>query len=507
MLQRSPGTGRLDSSQTPCKSARCVGNSRFIFATWRLCVSQNRRAPILLLALAVLLLAACSPVAPPWLQTRPGTIGAAGLGDSLYPTLGNDGYDVIHYDLALDIAAELDELAGVATIAAVAAQPLTQFNLDLAGLTVDTVIVDDAPAAFTRAGHELTITPATPLPAGERFTTTVAYHGAPQPIMDPAVGFSRIGWQQEDDTIYVINEPSGAMTWFPSNNHPLDKATFTYRITAPEPQVVAANGVLAEEVDNGATRTYVWEMRDPMATYLAALYVGDFEIVTASGPDGEPIRYYFPPDLDAGRRRAFARVPEMMAFYRELLGAPYPFDSYGGVVVPLQLGYAMENQTMNLFGLDSANEFTVAHELMHEWFGNHVTLGDWQDIWLNEGFAYYLPLMWAESLGVLDADALALSQWRMLDARGSVGPATVPQDDLFGESVYVRGGLTLHALRQTVGDEPFAAILREYYRRHAGSNATTADFVAVANDVSGQDLTAFFDAWLYQEELPPLPGA
>ncbi len=201
MLQRSTGTGRLDSSQTPCKSARCVGNSRFIFATRRLCVSQNRRAPILLLALAVLLLAVCSPVAPPWLQTRPGTIGAAGLGDSLYPTLGNDGYDVIHYELALDIAGELDDLAGVATIAAVAAQPLTQFNLDLAGLTVDTVIVDDAPAAFTRAGHELTITPATPLPAGERFTTTVAYHGAPQPIMDPAVGFSRIGWQQEDDTI------------------------------------------------------------------------------------------------------------------------------------------------------------------------------------------------------------------------------------------------------------------------------------------------------------------
>jgi aminopeptidase N len=100
---------------------------------------------------------------------------------------------------------------------------------------------------------------------------------------------------------------------------------------------------------------------------------------------------------------------------------------------------------------------------------------------------------------------MALSQWRMLDARGSVGPATVPQDDLFGASVYVRGGLTLHALRRTVGDATFKAILREYYRRHAGGNATTADFIAVANAVSRQDLTAFFDAWLYQEELPPLP--
>lgn len=461
----------------------------------------------LLLGLTTLLFAACGPVPPPWQRASGGTVGAAGLGDSLYPTLGNSGYDVQHYDLTLDIDPAQGAVTGVATLAAVATQPLTRFNLDLAGLTVDEATVAGAPATFAQRANELTITPAAALATGERFTMTVAYHGQPQPIMDPSVGFSRIGWQQEGDTIYVINEPSGAMTWFPSNNHPLDKATFTFRITAPAPLIVAANGVETEVIDNGATRTYVWEMRDPMATYLAAIYVGDFEIVTASGPNGEPIRYYFPPDLDAGRRRAFARVPEMMAFYSDLLGAPYPFDVYGGVVVPLQLGYAMENQTMNLFGLDSANEFTVAHELMHEWFGNHVTLGDWQDIWLNEGFAYYLPLMWAESLGVLDADAMTLSQWRMLNARGSIGPATVPPDELFGESVYVRGGLTLHALRQTVGDDLFREILREYYRRHAGGNATTADFIAVANEVSGQDLTAFFDAWLYQQELPPLPGA
>jgi aminopeptidase N len=458
------------------------------------------------LTATALLVAACSPVTPPWLHTPASTVGAVGLGDSLYPTLGNGGYDVQHYDLALDVDPVAGALTGMATIAAVATQPLTQFNLDLAGLTVDGVVVGNEPAIFTRRNYELTITPAVPLPAGARFTTTVVYSGVPQPITDPTVGFSRIGWQQEDDLIYVFNEPAGAMTWFPGNNHPLDKATFTYRITAPEPHVVAANGVQTAAIDNGATRTYVWEMRAPMATYLAALYLGDFTRVDASGPNGEPILFYFPPDLDAGRRKAFARVPEMMAFYSDLLDAPYPFESYGGVVVPLQLGYAMENQTMNLFGLDSADELTVAHELMHEWFGNSVSLSDWQDIWLNEGFAYYLPMMWAESRGVLDADAMALSQWRMLDTYGSVGPATVPQDDLFGASVYVRGGLTLHALRRTVGDDAFKAILREYYRRYAGVNATTAGFVAVANDVSGKDLSDFFDAWLYQEKLPPLPG-
>lgn len=506
MLQRCARTGTFGGSRTAHKPTLCARNGRLVLAPVHPGARQHRQAPVLLLALMVLLLGACSPVAPPWQHPSGSTVGAAGLGDSLYPTLGNSGYNVQHYDLTLEIDPGAGALEGVATLTAVATQPLTRFNLDLAGLTVDAVTVNEAAAAFTRRGHELAITPAAALPAGALFTATVAYHGAPAPIADPSVGFSRIGWQQEEGTIFMINEPSGAMTWFPGNNHPLDKATFTFRITAPEPLVVAANGVETEVVDNGATRTYVWEMRDPMATYLAAIYLGDFEIVTASGPNGEPIRHYFPPELEASKRRAFDRVPAMMAFYSELLDAPYPFEVYGGVVTPLELGYAMENQTMNLFGLDSANELTVAHELMHEWFGNHVTLGDWQDIWLNEGFAFYLPMMWAESLDVLDTDAMALSQWRMLDIYGSVGPATVTPEELFGNSVYVRGGLTLHALRRTVGDDLFRTILREYYRRHAGGNATTADFIAVANDVSGQDLTEFFDAWLYQEELPPLPG-
>jgi len=507
MVQRCTETSTLSSSHISRKPALYARNRRVVLAPWRLGVSQNRQAPILLLALIVLLLAACSPVAPPWQRDPGSTVGAAGLGDSLYPRLGNGGYDIQHYDLTLAIDPAAGAVEGVATLTAVATQPLTRFNVDLAGLTVDAVTVAGAPAAFTRRGHELAITPAAALPAGAAFTATVAYRGIPAPIADPSVGFSRIGWQQEEDTIFVINEPSGAMTWFPGNNHPRDKATFTFRITAPEPFVVAANGVETEVINNGATRTYVWEMRQPMATYLAAIYLGDFEIVTASGPDGEPIRHYFPPELEASERRAFDRVPAMMAFYSELLDAPYPFEVYGGVVAPLELGYAMENQTMNLFGLDSADELTIAHELMHEWFGNHVTLGDWQDIWLNEGFAFYLPMMWAESVDMLDTDAMALSQWRMLDIYGSIGPATVPPEELFGSSVYVRGGLTLHALRRTVGDELFREILREYYRRHAGGNATTADFIAAANAVSGQDLTGFFDAWLYQEELPPLPGS
>lgn len=459
----------------------------------------------LLVAVVSLWLTACSAVAPGWLRSP--SIGASGLGDPLYPTLGNGGYDVQHYDLTLDIDPGEGGMTGIATIVAVATQPLTRFNLDLSGLTVDGVMVGAAPAAFVRHAHELEITPATPLLPGERFTTTVTYHGRPALVNDPAVGFSGIGWQQKDDMVYVFNEPVGAMTWFPGNNHPSDKATFAFRVTVPAASVVAANGLLTEEIDHGATSTYVWEMRDPMTTYLAAIYVGDFELVESSGPDGLPLRLYFPPQLDEARRNAFARVPEMITYFSTLLDAPYPFDGYGAIVVPEALGFAMENQTMNLFGLDSASQLTVAHELLHEWFGNSLSLADWQDIWLNEGFASYLPMMWAEAVGAIDTDAMALGQWRMLDATGSTGPASVPKEDLFGSSVYIRGGLTLHALRRTVGDETFTAILREYYRRHAGGNAATADFIAVAEAVSGRDLTEFFDAWLYDEALPPLPGS
>jgi aminopeptidase N len=193
----------------------------------------------------------------------------------------------------------------------------------------------------------------------------------------------------------------------------------------------------------------------------------------------------------------------MIAFYSDLIG-PYPFEAYGVVVMPESVGVAMENQTLSVFGADMSFEDAISHELAHQWFGDSVTLASWPDIWLNEGFATYMEWLWVEHR----AGADEFSSY--MDNQYSYAQTMMPPGDpaswaLFDGSVYIRGGLVLHALRQTVGDETFFKILSTYYQRYQYNNASTEDFIAVAEDVSGQDLGEFFDAWLYGSTLPPMP--
>jgi aminopeptidase N len=419
--------------------------------------------------------------------------------------LGNGGYDAQNYTLELDVDVPGNVLTASTTLRAETTQALTAFNLDFHGLTVEQVTVDGAPAAFTRSGHELTITPTVALPAGVLFTTTVAYHGTPSPLTDPAAGFDTLGWNHEDDLIYVVSEPSGAMSWYPVNNHPLDKATYTVQVTVDDPYVAVSNGVLASVVDHGGRTTYTWEMAQPMASYLTTVVIGDFVAVEGERAAGVRIRHYFPSDGADDLAPQFANTGEMVDFYADLLG-PYPFAEYGVVVAPIPLGYALETQTLSLFGLDSTGEGVNAHELVHQWFGNDLALGDWQDIWLNEGFAMYLQRLWLERAQGRDVlDAAMATYYKLLKGARVPAPGSLPKEELFSVSAYERGAWVLHALRLEVGDDLFFPILREYYRRHAGGNATTADFIAVANDVSGRNLTDFLRAWIYDDELPPIP--
>ncbi|HAJ34332.1 MAG TPA: hypothetical protein DCL15_01385 [Chloroflexi bacterium] len=458
------------------------------------------RITTLLVGLA-LLLAACRPIPAPAVAM----VGAPGVGDPIFPLLGNGGYDVQHYtlDLTVDVARNL--LKGTATLRATATQPLAAFNLDLLGLEVSTISVDGAPAHFTRSGQELTITPGAPLATGAIFTTTVAYAGEPTPLADPDLAFIDQGWNHQDGAIYVVSEPGGAMTWYPVNNHPTDKATYTLRVTVDKPNVVAANGVLTEEIDLGEQRTYVWEMAQPMASYLTTLVIGDFVRVEEPGPDGVLIRHYFPPDEVETLTRIFANTDEMVAFYSDLI-APYPFAEYGVVMLPFPLGFALETQTLSVFGPEMAMEGVNAHELAHQWFGDTVTLAAWDQTWLNEGFATYLQRMWLEDkLGRGFMDGGMRQYYAGLKGFKVAAPGRVTEAELFSEAVYERGAWVLHALRLEIGDALFREFLRTYYARYKNDVVTTADFIATANEVSGQDLTEFLNAWLYDAEMPPIP--
>lgn len=460
----------------------------------------------------VLLLVTCSPQRPIAIQTpTPNAegVGAQGMGDRYFPTMGNGGYDVQHYTLDLTPDLERRTLAGTVSLETTATQDLTRFNLDFLGFEILALTVDGRPASYARDSGELTITPAEPISRGATFTVAVTYRGAPNQAAPAGQRAYARGWVFYEGGAYVASEPDGASAWFPVNMHPLDKATYTFRLMVARPNVVVANGVLVDTIDGGDTRTYVWEARDPMAAYLVTVAVGEFEEQTFTTSGGVPIRNYFAPGLPETQIELHAGTSEMLDYYASVFG-PYPFEAYGVVVHNLPLGFALESQTLSLFGIETRGVQVVAHELAHQWFGDSVTLARWEDVWLNEGFATYASLLCLEHFAGSEPfeEQIRTTYWTMNTANGGrtiligdPGPA-----DLFDHAVYLRGALALHALRQQVGDEPFFRILRTYASRFRDGNATTGDFVALAEDISGQDLARFFERWLYAERVPFVSG-
>ena len=452
---------------------------------------------------------------PPSTPEDKAKAGAPGIGDSLYPNFGNGGYDVQHYTLDLTVHdVGTSDLDGSTTVEARATQNLGSFNLDFIGFEITDIMVNGQPADFRRSEQELTITPSGPLADNESFTVEVHYQGSPLDRNSVALPI-QTGWVTFDGGSFVLSEPDGAATFYPVNDHPLDKASYTFRVTVPEPFEVAANGILTETIDNGRTTTFLFEARDPMASYLATVNIDEFDLETSQAKNGIPVRNYYSTGLPEDIRKPFERQDEMLVYYSEIFG-PYPFEVYGALVMDTDFGAALETQTLSIFGMDmidtehvEGTEQVVAHEMAHQWFGDSVSLADWRDIWLNEGFATYAQGLWTEHTRGREA----LDEW-IKDVYTFVGenhqhmppPGEPPADELFNVSVYYWGALCLHALRLEVGDEVFFEILKTYHEQYKGSNATTADFIAVAEEVSGKELSAFFDSWLYSENLAPLPA-
>lgn len=431
--------------------------------------------------------------------------GAAGIGDPYYPGLGNGGYDVAHYLIDLDVDMEEERISGTVTIEATAEQQLTSFNLDFSPYRIDEILVDGDPATFEQVDSELVIHPSTPIIAHNLFTVTITYEGNPADyvMINPVYGF-KDGWFFYEDGAFVAGEPTGSSRWFPVNEHPLDKATYTLKITVPHPYEVAANGKLLEVIDLGDRRTYVWNSNDPIASYLVVIGIGEYDTADSQSSNGIPVRNYYDEDVPDGIRNLFSNQSAMIEYFETVFG-PYPFASYGALVFDKQEGYALETQTLSIFFTSFVNEDVISHELAHQWFGDSVSLESWQDIWLNEGFASYAELLWQEhnhrealvNMRIRAFYSEMASQEDFLHPTGDPGP-----EQIFHPQVYLRGALTLHALREKVGDDVFFNILRKYTDRYKNSNASTEDFIEIAESISKMELSDFFDAWLYQSEIP-----
>jgi aminopeptidase N len=437
------------------------------------------------------------------------TPGAAGIGDPYFPTYGNGGYDVAGYDLALRYDPKTGELAGTATITATATQDLSSFHLDLAGnLTVGKATVDGAAATARAEGAELVVTPAAGITAGRSFTAVLTYGGKPAPMKNEVLGEG--GWLRTADGAIALGQPESAATWYPVNDHPADKATFRLAMTVPAGVEAVSNGVPGKSETAGGLTTWRWAESAPMAPYLSMVVIGQYKITTSQHA-GRPMIIALPESMaaDAPAARSLARTGEITDFLATKFG-PYPFEANGGVAVTDQrIRYALETQTRPVYGnaffVSGVNETVVAHELAHQWFGDSVALERWQDIWLNEGFATYAEWLWSEKAGRATVAAsfdrvYATYPWNQPQKTGDPGVR-----GLFGDAVYQRGGMTVHALRVKIGDAAFDRMVQRWTAEYRNRNAGTDDLIALAEEVSGQQLDDFFQAWLYGTEKPPHP--
>ncbi len=637
--------------------------------------------------------------------------GKDGIGDPYYPTAGNPGYDVGHYALDLSYTPSDDTLAGSAEITATAEKNLSSFNLDLDGLTVASVDVGGRPAAFSRSGGELTVTPQVKIKKGTTFVTTVVYSGVP-------VSLDGAGFLATDDGALVAGQPRVASSWFPVNDHPSDKATYSIQVTVPAGLEAISNGRLVSQTDVGGSSVWLWNVDDPMASYLATIDIGEFDVnayaqdgiqywdaldpdlfaprvlphtgaafaysgqadnsykrlqrtftVDAASPalsfwvdrgtefgwdfafvevnrtgsdewttlpdedgilvqdagfapcadllDQHPFLAHYltpaadgtcdttgttgawwaatgasdgweqwtfdlsayagddvdvsityvsdfvvqsdgvsvddvtgpggqgttsfeddgdvldgwtvpgtpedgpanandwavttdgPPSLGDLIEASFARQPEILSALSSWFG-DYPFAQAGGIVDDSAgLGFALETQTRPVyakeFWAEGQNDGVVVHELAHQWFGDSVALERWADIWLNEGFATYAEWLWSEYEGgpaPQDYFDFYYTQITPDDPFWALEIGDPGPERLFDEAVYTRGAMTLQALRTTIGDDAFFELLPRWHESHEDGNATTKDFIALAEQVSGQNLKQFFTEWLYTDSRP-----
>jgi aminopeptidase N len=466
---------------------------------------------VAVVTVAALVVSGCTHTQTP--VPTPSTVslgpGADGIGDSLYPSAGNGGYDVGNYDLDVRYDPASKVLTGTAVISATATANLTAFDLDLHGLTVASATIDGADAKPSRHADELVLTPASRLPIGRQFHVTVKYSGVPVPYTDPSMGID--GFLATPDGATAIGEPEVAASWYPVNDHPRDKATYTIKITAPDGLQVFSNGVrTGSEPAGGGLSTTTWSVTSPMASYLATMVIGHYRVLEGTA-DGKPVLSGIDARLPATIDAQIRRTPEIVGYLATQFG-PYPFDAMGGIVIDDdRVHFALENQTRPIYSnafFRGGGDATVviAHELAHQWYGDSVSVNSWVDIWLNEGFATYAEWLWTAHQGGPTVEATFDDTYDNTSAAVWQSPPGNPSKrELFGYSVYYRGAMTLEALRIKVGDDAFFRIIQDWAKQRAFGNGDTQQFITLAEHDSGQQLDAFFHTWLFGTTKPLRP--
>ena len=434
---------------------------------------------------------------------------AAPTADPYLPGHGDPGYGVDHYDLALTYKPASNHLSGRARITLRPLTELRQLTLDLHALKVTKLALRGARLErWRQSASRLVVRLSAPVAAGAVLELDVQYRGEPRTMAGPD---GRAGWEELADGVIVASQPHGSPTWFPCNDRADDKARYDIEISAPTDYFVLANGALIGTTRRAGLIGWHYRMSEPMAPYLATVAIGHYAEYPLPAAGGSvAAKLVCPPMLRGVASEAFADQGAMIAFFERLFG-PYPFSAdYAVVVTPDALEIPLESQGLSTFGSNLATrdwqaQRLIAHELSHQWFGNAVTARSLAEIWLHEGFACYSEWLWSQESGGPSTDEWARRYRRSLARQPQDLLLGAPgADRMFDDRVYKRGALTLHVLRRRIGDEAFFTLLREWLRRHRYQVAGTADFIALAEEVSGQPLGEFFHAWLDSAPLPAL---
>jgi aminopeptidase N len=366
---------------------------------------------------------------------------------------------------------------------------------------VTSVGVDGEPAQFSRGKGKVRIVPVTPIAKGERFTVEIHYQGLPRKVTDP--DGSTEGWYRTSDGAVAVGEPVGTAAWLACNNAPRDKASFDIQITVPAGLKAVSNGKLVARQKVDRRVRFSWSEPAPMASYLALVDIGKGKLV--HGQVGKlPTWTLIDPRLETHSRAAINSLPEIIRWESHLYG-PYPFAAAGSVVDVADLQYALETQSRPIYAF-APDRTTVVHETAHQWFGDSVSLERWPNIWLNEGFATWTQWYFAERHGGRSAQQVFAELYRKPASKTGFWnpPSGHPglAKNLFAVSTYVRGAMTLQALRDKIGTQDLIRILRTWATEHRYVHGDIEEFIALAEKVSGEHLRGFFDRWLFQRGKP-----
>lgn len=418
--------------------------------------------------------------------------------DSLYPEVGDPGVDALHY--GLDLSWQAPTLRGRETIDFRATGDADHVRLDLgAPLTVIGASLDGRPVAATHPGKDLVVAAA--VRKDRRYTLRIVYSGTPAPYPAPTkrrdvpdLGFT----VEPDGTVWTMQEPYGAFTWYAVNDQPSDKALYDVTVHAPAPSLGISNGELLSDTTTSGIRTSHWRADRPVASYLVTLAIGPY-----TETDEGTAHVWTLPQQGLLATQPFEQVPALLSWLTAKLG-PYPFGSLGFVEVGGDS--AMETQTMITLGsakVDTEPD-TLVHELAHQWWGDEVTPDDWRDLWMNEGMAMYLQSLWQDEAWQLGAGASIADLARQdAEARRRWGPPGAPRADSFAEpNVYDGPAVMWSALRQRLGDAEFWRLVSGWPAARAGRSTGRDDLIAWFSQQSGQDLRPFFTSWLMSTTPP-----